>query len=65
MRIRAAIGLHTEILATNQRTNIEKILRILNPNEIGLTELVAQAIVLRTFTEGMLREEEREGVKYA
>jgi len=65
MRVRAAIGLHTEILDNNQRTNIEKILRILHPHEIGLTESVAHAIVPGTFTEGTLREEEREGVKFA
>jgi hypothetical protein len=64
MKIRAAIGLHTEILDPTQRTNVEKILRILNPNEIGLTELVAQAIVPGSFTEGEVREVEREGVRF-
>ena len=65
MKIRAAIGLHTEILDPNQRTKVEKIQRILNPNEIGLTELVAQTIVPGTFKEGTLREVEREGVRFA
>ena len=64
MKLRAAIGLHTEILDLHQRTIVEKILRVLPPNEIGLTESVAQNIVPETFTDGTLKEVEREGVKF-
>ena len=64
MKIRAAIGLHTEILDPNQRTKVDKILRVLRPDEIGLTELVAQNIVPGTFKEGIVSKNEREDVTF-
>ncbi len=64
LKIRAAIGLHTDVLSPNKESEVEKVLKFLHPDEIGVTESAAQNILPETFEEGTLTKISRNGVTF-
>lgn len=64
LKIRSAIGLHTELLESKKISKLESILKILNPNEIGLTESVGREINMSTINDISFIKTNRKAVSF-